>query len=348
MATFKKFYIVLFTFILLITTPCLAAEKEKKSYPYKEFEPFKMVFLPDVNLSFDFEEKDNVILHQESLVILQDVIKNLNQEHKPDFVVFGGDLTYNKDGKFTDMPLFLDTVSELTVKYYTVLGEKEANYADEYSKEDFIKEFDEFNYETLKQTFWTVEPVENVLLIGLDTSVKGQKSGYLNIHQLFWLDNVLKNNRDKFTIIAMHHPPLITTGKDKTEWKKYTLEKPGLFLELINLYPQVKIVLSGHHYSNYAEKINEKLFITCPSITVYPNIYKVMEIYNNRIEIDNEKISFKQIIKKAKNQMIKSDYATEFNPEKPKSVIKYQRGNGFSRKDEYYFGEDKSRFFFWF
>ncbi len=316
---------------------------ETPQYSYKEFKPFKMVFLPDIHLSF--ADKPDKILFRESMVIFQDVIKRLNQEKHPDFVVFGGDLTHNEDGMFSDMPMFLDIAADLNARYYAVFGDRDADVAENVSKEVFVKEFDEFDYETSQQTFWSAEPVEGVLLVGLDTSVQGKKYGYLNIHQLFWLDGVLKANRDKFTVIVMHHPPISATDADKDIWKDYTLEKPGLFLELIALYPQVKIILSGHHLNNYVQKINEKLFITCPSIAAYPNMYKILKVYPDRVEVENEKISFKQIIKKAGKNMIKSTYAKEFNPKKPKDVIKFQKGNRFSRKDKYYFGEDKSGFF---
>ena len=322
-----------------------AFKTEEIKYPYKDFTPFKMVFLPDINLSF--KDKDGEILYKESLVILQDVLKTLNQEENLDFVVFGGDLTDNADGKFSDIPMFLDTVSELKAKYYAIIGDREAHLADGFSKENFTKEFDEFDNKTLDQTFWEVEPVKNVLLIGLDTSIKNEENGYLNLHQLFWLDNILKNNRDKFTIIVMHHPPLITTEIDKNKWQKYTLQKPDLFRQLINLYPQVKIVLSGHHHCNYVKKINEKLFMTQPSIVEYPNSFNILKIYPDRVEVKNKKISFKQIIKEARKKLINSDYAKEFNSKNPKSVLKYNRGDKFSRQKEYYFGEQKHHFL-WF
>ncbi|OGI00614.1 MAG: hypothetical protein A2Y25_04480 [Candidatus Melainabacteria bacterium GWF2_37_15] len=278
---------------------CQSFAKEDVKLPYKDFKPFKMVFLPDTHLSFK-DNDDGPILYKESLVILQDVIRSLNQTQNPDFVVFGGNLTNNDDAELADMPMFLDTIADLNAKYYAILGDKEAAV-----KEEFIKDFDEFG----SQTFWTAEPEENVLLVGLDTSIKGEEDGYVNIHQLFWLDNVLKNNRDKFTIITMHHSPHLS------------LEKSDLFLELINLYPQVKVVLSGHNRINLVKKDNGKLFINCPSIVSYPNEYKILNIYPDRVEVDNKKISFKQIIKKAK-KLIGKDYK---KPDK------------FSKKSKYYF-----------
>ncbi len=346
MKGFLKDIILRFSFLVIITLACCPVfAQEKESYPYNEFKPFKMVFLPDIHLSF--EEKQDKILFLESMVIFQDVVKNLNKTTSPDFVVFGGNLTHNSDGQLTDMPMFLDIASGLKAEYYAIFGDREADLDKDMTKEIFAGEFDGFDYENQKQTFWSAEPVNGVLLIGMDSTVMNKKSGYVNIHQLFWLDNVLKNNRDKFTIIAIHHPPVSTTDIDKTKWKDYTLEKPDLFLELINLYPQVKIVLSGHHFNNSIKNINEKLFINCPSIVVYPNIYKVLEIYPDRVEIKNKKISFKQIIDKAKKNMLNSTYAKEFCPKKPEKVLKFQAGDKFSRKKEYYFREKKSRFL-WF
>ncbi len=279
--------------ILLIAVDCRADEGLK---------PFRMVFLPDIYLSLDEKEREGPILYRESLVILQDVIKNLNKSGELDFAVFGGNLTNNDDGSFTDMPMFLDVASDLNAPYYAILGNREAD-----AKEEFIKNFDEFD----SQTFWKAEPVENVLLIGLDTSLAGSEQGYVNIHQIFWLDGVLKNNTDKFTIILMHHSPCSS------------LEKPGLFLEVLNLYPQVKVVLSGHDRVSSVKKQDGKLFITCPSIVSYPNRYKILEIHPDRVEVDTEKISFRQIIKKARKKLGKD----------------YKKPDKFSRRSRYYFGE---------
>lgn len=249
-----------------------------------EFKPFKMVFLPDACLSDD------------NLVILQDVIVNINKKEDIDFVVFGG----NNVNKSSDMPMFLDTISYLKAQYYAILGDHEAE-----SKEEFIKEFEEFK----DQTFWSAEPFDNLLLIGLDTSITGQQEGYLSIQQLFWLDTILKNNPGKFTIITMHHSPYSS------------LEKPEMFFELIKRYPQVKLVLSGHDLTTNVKKDNGKLFVNCPSIVTYPNEYKILKIYPDRIEIDTKKISFKQIIKQARKSLGKN----------------YKKPDKFSRKNLYYY-----------
>lgn len=295
--------------LLFVSVNCRAKEEEK--LPYKDFKPFKMVFLPDVYLTLTEEETDSPILHRESLVIFQDVIKNLNNTENLDFVVFGGNLTANEDSELADMPMFLDVISELNTKYYAIPGDREAD-----SKENFIKEFEEFK----NQTFWSAEPVEDVLLIGLDTSLNGKDKGYVNIHQIFWLDTILKNNMDKFTIITMHHPP------------HTSLEKPDLFMEILRLYPQIKLILGGHERKELVIKENEKIFMTCPSIVSYPNKYKILEIYPDRVEVDTEKISFKQIIKKAKKKLGDD----------------YQKPDGFSRKGKYYYGEPKKKFLFFF
>ncbi|NLF82980.1 MAG: hypothetical protein GX568_03215 [Candidatus Gastranaerophilales bacterium] len=332
-----KKLIVFLCMVIIAIRPAVYAQEEAPP-PLKAFEPFKMVFLPDINLSFS--EKSDKILFNESLVIFQDVIKTLNNAVKPNFVVFGGDLTYNEDGKFTDLPMFLDTASDLDSVFYAIMGDREANLDETSSKEVFMKEFGEFDLETAEQTFWVIEPVTNVLLIGLDTSMKNdlsndEKPGYLNLQQLFWLDTVLDNNRDKFTIITMHHSAIKTCDFDNNKWERFTLSRPSLFLELLSRYPQVKLVLSGHHYNNYAKMHNGTLFMSFSSITVYPNTYKALTIHPDRVEVDNRKISFKQIIKKAEKLLAESEYAKEYSAQKPRSVLKFHEGEGFSRKKVY-------------
>jgi len=304
-------YIKLLILISFLFAALGCRAEEAQESLYKDFKPFKMIFLPDIFLTF--EEKDGSMLDKESLVILQDVVKNVNQRQDVDFAVFGGNLTGNSDGVFSDLQMFLDTVADLHPKYYSILGNREADVAEGVSKGVFAGEFDEFDYDEQMQTFWKAEITENVLLIGLDSSLKGTDKGYINIHQLFWLDTILKNNRDKFTIIAVHHSPYSS------------LEKPDLFLDLLNLYPQVKVVLSGHDLKTTVIKENDRVFITCPSIVSYPNEYKILEIYPDKVKIDSEHISFKQLIKKARKKLGK----------------KYEKPDSYSRKGKYFFNVEK-------
>lgn len=319
--------------LLIIVLTLLFAVKV--SAQVQNFKPFKMIFLPDTHVSF--KEQDDWILYKESYVIFQDVIKNIKTLTDLNFMVFGGDLVDNKDNTLEDLPFFLDSIADTNINYYAILGDRDADLKEDYTKQFFCAEFRLHGFENPDLTYWAQEPAENILLIGLDTSVENKFEGKISTEQLVWLDEILKNNPDKFTVITMHHPALASTPQDKTVWNRFILENSNEFLKLINKYPQVKLILSGHHHNFNARNFNGKLFISTPSIVTYPNNYQILTVYPNRVEIENKKISFKQIVKKSKKLLTKTNYATEFDSKKPENVIDFQEGGKIKNKRVFYF-----------
>lgn len=302
---------------------------------YLDFKPFKMAFIPDMTISG--EQKDDWILHNESLVIAQDVVKSLNKTENLDFVVFGGDLIDNKDMELADLPMALDVLSNLQVSYYAIPGDRDVNLAKDFIKRDFTDEFNENIPDKKDKTYWAFEPVKNILLIGLDTSIINSSSGKISEEELIWLDNILKANKDKFTIITMHHPafPLSSTWENFL-WKDYLIYNQADFQQVIQKYPQVKLVLSGHHHLGLIKNINKMLFISSPSVVTYPNQYEILTVYPNKIIIENKAISYKQIIKMAKKSIVKTDYAKKYFPVNTSEILKLQKpSSGMDNKNSF-------------
>ncbi len=297
---------------------------------------FKMVFLPDIHFSTE-DKKDDWILYNESFVIFQDVIADLNKIKGLDFIVFGGDLLENKNKNLDNMPTLLDSLEVLQTPYNVILGDRDVDLGRKMNKFNFAREFKRHGLKD--KTYWQAEPIKGFLLVGLDTSVANSKYGEIDFKQLLWLNNVLDDNKDKFIIILMHHPAIKLHYKAKSHPdRSFLLANAIQFRALIANYPQVKMVISGHHHANYAEKRGNILYMSMPSIVTYPNEYKILTINSesNRIDVDTRKIRFKQLIKKAKNDIINSKYAIKYNPRKPNKILDFQRGEKFSRKKRYY------------
>ena len=319
MKLIKNFPAIFILLLWIILMPVdVKAQAQQNSHLYTDFKPFKTVFLPDTHISF--KENDDWILRKESFVIFQDAVKSLKTVPGLDFVVFGGDLTDNDDNALSDLPMFLDSIEDVNFKYYAILGDRDADLKEGYTKQDFCAEFRRNGFENPELTYWTDQPVPNVLLIGLDTSQENKFEGKLSPEELLWLDDTLKSNPDKFTVIAMHHQILESE-----------------FLNIINKYPQVKLILSGHRHNYAVSNLNGKLFISLPSVVTYPNLFKILTVYPDRVEIENQDISFKQIIKKSKNIITKTKYAEEFDAKNPKNVLKFLRGDEFNNKKVFYY-----------
>ncbi len=347
----KIFVIMAVILILASFLFSLKATSNQLNSSYKNFEPFKMIFLPDTHISFkenseqktalDYsfksDEKGEWILYNESFVIFQDVIKTIKTLSNLGFIVFGGDLINNDDNSLSDLSLFIDSIDNFSHKYFTILGDREADLKDGYTKQDFCTEFRRNGFSNPDITYWAEQYSDNILLVGLDTSIENKFEGNLSEEQLLWFDNTLKSNPDKFTVIFMHHPAIETALSDKNVWKKFVLQNSKEFLKIINKYPQVKLILSGHHHNYGVKNLNGKLFISLPSIATYPNQYKILTIYPDKVEVENKNISFKQIIKKAKNILVKTDYAKEYDIKNPKNVIKFQEGDKIKKTKVFYY-----------
>jgi 3',5'-cyclic-AMP phosphodiesterase len=321
----KKIQLLIFIFFVQTVGPCLSQNIQPESIVFK---PFKFAFIPDTHLSF--EKKDDWILTNESLVILQDTIKQLDKVPDLKFVAFGGDLIDKKENKVSDMELLVDIFSELRLPYYVILGDRDADTDENYTKTDFTAEFKFNGFDNIHQSYWAKDIEDNVLLIGLDSSTSNSFSGYLPAEEMDWLKNVLDENKNKFTIIFIHHPPISDFDDN------YRLKNASEFKELIKRYPQVKVVLSGHAHRNFTRNINGTLYVVSPSIVTYPNEYKILTIYSDKVTVENKAISFKQIIKKAKKLIPSTDFARQTNLSK-KELYKMLKGDETSNEKEYYF-----------
>ena len=62
-----------------------------------------------------------------------------------------------------------------------------------------------------------------------------------------------------------------------------------------------------------------------------------LKIYPDRVEVENKDITFKQIIKKAKNIIVKTNYAKMFNNESPNKVLNFQEGDKISKIKIFYY-----------
>ena len=317
--------IAIFIVFLQAFGVCFAQDAQTTGYVFK---PFKFAFVPDTHLSF--EKNDGWILTNESLVILQDTVDHLGNLPDLKFAVFGGDLVDKKENRLSDMELLVDIFSELKHPYYVIFGDTDADTDENYTQTDFTAEFKFNGFRNIYQSYWKEQLEENILLIGLDSSQSGSFNGYLPDEQLEWLKSVLEENKDKFTVIFIHHPPIQEFDE------KYRLKNSLAFQELVKHYPQVKIVLSGHAHRNFTRNIDGTLYIVSPSIVTYPNKYKILTVYPDKVSVENKQISFKQIIKKGKKLLPATDFARETNLSK-KELYKMLNGDEFSNKKEYYF-----------
>jgi 3',5'-cyclic-AMP phosphodiesterase len=87
--------------------------------------------------------------------------------------------------------------------------------------------------------------VGELRLVVFDSNVPGQDPGRYDAEQLRWLDEELREQPRRPTLLALHHPPL-ATGIE--EWDGINLE-PGQREQLaavVARHPQLRVIVGGH------------------------------------------------------------------------------------------------------
>lgn len=88
-----------------------------------------------------------------------------------------------------------------------------------------------------------LQPVGDVDVVLLDSSVDGQPHGELDAGTLLWLDTVLSSSDRRPALLFLHHPPF-RTGIEHMD--RQNLRNAAEFATIVERYPWVKLVAAGH------------------------------------------------------------------------------------------------------
>lgn len=88
-----------------------------------------------------------------------------------------------------------------------------------------------------------------VRIVALDTLIPGRESGALCEDRLAWLARRLAEDRQRPTVVMMHHPPF-ATGMSYHDERR--LEGRDAFAAIVRDHPNVGWILTGHLHRNVA------------------------------------------------------------------------------------------------
>lgn len=103
--------------------------------------------------------------------------------------------------------------------------------------------------------------LDNWQFILLNSTIPDREEGYLSAEALAWLEEKLHQNREKFVVIALHHPPIAVTPK----WEKSMLQNADDLFAILARAPQVKLVLFGHIHQAFERERAGILYLGTPS-----------------------------------------------------------------------------------
>jgi 3',5'-cyclic AMP phosphodiesterase CpdA len=103
-------------------------------------------------------------------------------------------------------------------------------------------------------------------LVALDSTVPGERAGALDREQIARLDGVLAASPQP-TLIAMHHPPLVT---GLPAWDEIGLAEASrqALCQLIETHPDVRRIVAGHVHRTIAGELAGRPVLTVSSTYV--------------------------------------------------------------------------------
>lgn len=102
----------------------------------------------------------------------------------------------------------------------------------------------------------------NFSLVLINSWVEGEHYGKITQNCLQQLEEHLKNSKEQFNIIAIHHPPVLINS----EWlDELRLHNQSDFLQIINMHHQRILLLCGHVHQEVDRKIENLRLLSTPS-----------------------------------------------------------------------------------
>jgi 3',5'-cyclic AMP phosphodiesterase CpdA len=106
-----------------------------------------------------------------------------------------------------------------------------------------------------------------VRLVGLDTKRTGTAAGQLDAARAGWLNGVLADDRTTPTLLAMHHPPLLT-GIPAMDVIGIPEPERRQLAEIVSAHRQVQLITAGHVHRTIVGELGGTPVLAIPSTDV--------------------------------------------------------------------------------
>jgi Icc protein len=201
-----------------------------------------------------FGNSDGRLMGVDTFDTFRQVLKLATERRgTPDFYLLTGDLS--QDETQLSYERFADAVNDMHAPAYYLPGNHDA-------RELMETAFGQIGGPFRNDRNFTVD---NWNVILLDTQVEGEVGGHLDKDELKRLDTALARHPDKHALVTLHHHPLPVGS----QWiDSIKVDNSDEFLEVIDKYPQVRMVLCGHIHQEFETKRGSVRFLGTPSTCV--------------------------------------------------------------------------------
>lgn len=102
-------------------------------------------------------------------------------------------------------------------------------------------------------------------VVGLDTTRPGSEAGALGSEELAWLEQALSQEPDAPTLLALHHPPVLTGIRSMDAIALAGADRSSLE-EALGRHRQVLAVTCGHVHTSMVTSFAGRPLLICPSV----------------------------------------------------------------------------------
>lgn len=294
---------------------------------------FSFAHLTDLHL--DIKGESNWQYREKSVPLFIDALRQLGRLPKLNFVVFGGDQIHYGANDKESLKVFQEWTAHLSMPIYILLGNTEVSPVTGVSRlgrEDYIRAWTSKGLRP-GHSSWAFDPVRNVRVIGLDVTVDGKPYGEASLIELKWLESELKTHKSKKLIMLFTHQLIMpTTPKDQSpEWSFWMIKNHKRVREIIESYPNVRLVVSGHHHASRVETVGKVTYVSDPAIVTYPCSFRLFSVTRDGIHLRNIGLDDKAAVNRAMELLVSDPYARMYDQEAPQKVAAYS--NGLTAKD---------------
>ena len=211
--------------------------------------------------------------------VLEKGIEQIN-ELEPDIVVITGDLTeWGLELEFRGVKEYL---KEIKQPCFIVPGNHDARY-------EGFKFFEKFF--SKRDSRILAKRIDDILLIGLDSSEPDIDEGHIGREQLMWVEEQISSHHvDAIPMFFLHHHliPVPNTGRERN-----VLVDAGEVLFKLKK-SKVPLVLTGHRHMPWVWNLDGMVIASAGTISCerrsVPQSFNIIEVDRNKIQITKQNV----------------------------------------------------------
>lgn len=212
--------------------------------------------------------------------LLEDAVKQVNNEKNIDFVMLTGDIIDrpNKDS----LDGAVQVLNTLNYPWYFVIGNHDTTTDGYLTKKNILKELEEKNpNNTFDNTYYSFKKNGYRIIVMDGAKNKGISSnGIIPKEQLSWLDDLLSKSKKDVVLIFIHFPLLPPFDSPNHE-----ILNAEEFKDILDKYKMPIAIFSGHYHMTKIRKRGNILHVSTPSLAGYPNSFRIVEVNNKRNKV---------------------------------------------------------------